>query len=265
MDRFARAGAAVERLCRLMAKLRAPSGCPWDREQTFESLKAYLLEECYEALEVMGAGQPQQHCEELGDLLLQIVFQAEIAAEERLFDMERVAEGIVDKLVRRHPHVFAGSNVQDPQAALQSWEAAKAAESPTAKSRLDGVPRALPSLLRALRIGDKAASIGFDWPDVGGVRAKVEEEWRELTDVMDAADSMPEALKEELGDLLLTIASLARHLGIDPEDALRQATEKFGRRFRCLEARMPEAVPTSQSSLDLLESMWEDAKSRERE
>jgi tetrapyrrole methylase family protein/MazG family protein len=254
MDRFKQAGQAFARLVELMARLRAADGCPWDRKQTLESLRPYLLEEAYETLEAIESGDPQAHREELGDLLLQVVFQSQITHEESRFDVADVCDGISDKLVRRHPHVFAREEAHDAEGALSTWERQKAAERPD-RSRLDGVPANLPALLRATRVGEKAAAIGFDWPDVEGVRAKVKEEWNEL------AGASGDAVEEELGDLLFALSSLARHLGVDAEAALRRATDKFMRRFRVVEQRLGEA--TERPSIEELEAMWEDAKSSE--
>lgn len=266
-DRFRRAGAAFERLCRTMHTLRAPGGCPWDREQTLASLKPYLIEEAYETLEAMESGDAREHCEELGDLLLQVVFQAEIAQETKLFDTAGVATAINDKLVRRHPHVFAGAKADDAAGALQNWEAIKATERPKTKGRLDGIPRALPGLTRAARTGEKAAAVGFDWADVAGSKAKVDEELRELEEALaaprDAANSA--AIKEEMGDLLFALVNLCRHLRLDPEEALRGTIEKFQQRFRHLEQSMGARGRSLESaSLDELNQLWEEAKSRER-
>jgi len=259
MDRFERAGRAFARLCEIMAHLRAPDGCPWDREQTLQTLRSYLLEETYETLEALDRRDFDGHREELGDLLLQIVFQTQITHEERRFDIADVCDGISDKLVHRHPHVFARERADDADDALHTWERQKAAERP-GRSRLDGVPPTLPALLRALRVGEKAAAIGFDWPDASGVRAKVEEEWAELGAARGAE------IEEELGDMLFALSSLARHLRVDPEGALRGATDKFARRFRAVETRLSElGTDPMKMSVDELESLWEDAKSLDLE
>lgn len=259
MDRFEHAGKAFERLCRIMAELRAPGGCPWDREQTLASLKPYLIEEAYETLEAIERGDPAAHREELGDLLLQVVFQAEVTHEQGSFTAAEVAEGIHDKLVRRHPHVFGEVRAADAAGALKSWEAIKASEK-AGRGRLAGVPKNLPALLRATRTGEKAAGIGFDWPSVEGVREKVEEEWKEL---MAALASSSPTVAEELGDVLFALANMARKLGIDAEAALRQATDKFARRFEHVERRVAERgggrVP-----LEELEKFWEEAKAAEK-
>jgi tetrapyrrole methylase family protein / MazG family protein len=259
MDRFQRAAVAFEKLCRTMHKLRAPGGCPWDREQTLETLRTYLIEETYETLDAIESKEPESHCEELGDLLLQIVFQAEITAEGGGFDVADVADGIDAKLVRRHPHVFGEEKADSASGALRRWEAMKAAERPADVSRLDGIPKAMPGLLRALRTGEKAASLGFDWPDVASVQAKVEEEWAELRATTDAASR-----DEEVGDLLFAIAQMCRKMGIDPEASLSRAIAKFGRRFRHIEKRVAEEeLQPGQVSLDVLESFWQEAKSSE--
>lgn len=294
-DRFARAARSVENLARIMARLRGPGGCPWDREQTLETLKTYLLEETYETLEAIDGGDPKEHREELGDLLLQIVFQSEIASETSGFDLSDVADGIANKLVRRHPHVFADADAKTAADVTKSWERIKAEEraaeaaaraargdAPSAKARkgtLDGIPRALPALVRALRTGEKAAGVGFDWQHQADVMAKVREEWDELAEAVAAARSQdptaPRAHKrtlaidspeqahiaEELGDLLFSIANLSRHLGVDPEDALRRTLDKFQRRFGHVESSLEKLGKTpSEATLDELERLWEDAK-----
>ncbi len=267
MDRFERAGESFARLCQLMAKLRAPGGCPWDAEQTLDSLKPYLIEEAYEVLEALELGDADKHREELGDLLLQVVFQAEVVQETGGFDIDSVAQTLIDKLVRRHPHVFGDTNTaaDDAAGALRNWESIKAQERSAKKvpgSVLDGIPANLPALLRATRTGEKAAAIGFDWPNVDGVEAKVKEEWRE---VHDAVINDPGRVHEEMGDLLLALVSWSRHLGIDPEAALRDATNKFQRRFRHVERRVLEGrlrgKTPADETLDALERFWEEAKS----
>jgi tetrapyrrole methylase family protein / MazG family protein len=264
MDRFERAGAAFAKLCRTMHTLRAPGGCPWDREQTLDSLKPYLIEEMYETLDAIDSGDADKHREELGDLLLQIVFQSELTAEAGKFDAGEVAEGIDAKLVRRHPHVFGGEKADSASGALKKWEQMKAAERSSDASRLDGVPRAMPALLRALRTGEKAASIGFDWRDVPSVAAKVEEEWDELRALGDGGEAQAKRRDEELGDLLFAICQLSRHLGLDPEAALTRGVDKFHRRFRYIEKRLSElGREPGKVSLDELEGLWQEAKSRE--
>lgn len=270
-DRFTRAAAAVERLARIMAQLRAPGGCPWDREQTLQSLKTYLLEETYETIDAIDAGDPAGHRDELGDLLLQIVFQSEIAQESQAFGLAEVATAIADKMVRRHPHVFADGDAKTASDVTKNWERIKAEErakngKKKASGTLDGIPKAFPALLRALRTGEKAAAVGFDWTHAADVRAKVREEWSELDEALAEREKSDDPAKqahvaEELGDLLFSIANLARHLGVDPEDALRGTLEKFQKRFSYLEQKLADSGRSpSEATVDEMERLWEDAK-----
>lgn len=270
----------------VMARLRALDGCPWDREQTHASLRKYLLEETYETLEALDAGDMEALEGELGDLLLQVVFHAQVADEAGVFDFGDVVAGIVGKLIRRHPHVFGAAESQDTQAVLRNWEALKRAEraeraatkrtgtasssdstgaestSPARavrpldeSSMLTGVPRAMPALAYAQAVQERAARVGFDWPDVAGVVDKVAEEARELT------AAAPEGRQEELGDLLFTIVNLARRLGIDAEEALRGANHKFRTRFAAMEGAAGVAGKTlEQYDLAELDALWEAAK-----
>lgn len=271
-DRFARAATAVERLCRIMARLRAPDGCPWDREQTLASLKTYLLEETYETLDAIDEGDPKAHCEELGDLLLQVVFQSEITQEAADgFGLAEVATAIADKLERRHPHVFGDTEARTAADVSRNWERIKAEEraktgKKASKGTLDSVPKHLPALLRALRVGEKAGAVGFDWTRAADVRAKVHEEWAELEQALMRREALPNPthqaqVAEEIGDLLFSVANLARHLGVDPEDALRRTLEKFTKRFQYLEQELKknDRVP-SEATIDELQRLWEDAK-----
>lgn len=253
-------GGAFARLVAIMSRLRGEGGCPWDREQTLESLRPYLVEETYELLDALDHGGPREHLEELGDVLLQIVFQAEIRREEREFDATAVANAISDKLVRRHPHVFGDLEISDPGEVVRRWEQIKASEKRERASRLDGVPRALPALARAERITEKAARVGFDWPDPRGPRAKVDEELAELDAALDAADR--EQISAELGDVLLAVVNLARHLDVRPEDALRRATDRFEDRFRAVEDRV-RASGREMLDVELreLDELWEEVKS----
>lgn len=263
MDRFEKAGKAFERLCRIMARLRAPGGCPWDAEQTIDSLKPYLIEEAYEVLEAIERDDAGKHREELGDLLLQVVFQAEVTQEQPSFDITDVVDSISEKLLRRHPHVFSDATAKDATGALRNWESVKARERGADESVLDGIPPTLPALLRALRTGEKAAAVGFDWPSIEGVEAKVDEELRELRAVL-AADNAEAARYEEMGDLLFALVNWARHLGIDAEAALRDATHKFARRFRRIERDVGErGLATADVPLDELERIWERVKAEE--
>jgi tetrapyrrole methylase family protein / MazG family protein len=265
MDRFERAGQAFAELCRVMAKLRGPGGCPWDREQTLATLKPYLIEEAYETIDAIDAGTVDAHREELGDLLLQIVFQAEITQEQGGFAVADVAQAIHDKLVRRHPHVFGDAPATTAAGVHANWEAIKATERPKGKGRLQSIPRALPALLRAMRMGEKAAAVGFDWNHPDEVVAKVKEELRELEEAMaeGLVDSGP--IVEEMGDLLFAIVNLSRRLHVDAEAALQRASDKFKRRFeyieQALEGENRQVQGTSAAELDQL---WEAAKAEER-
>ncbi len=232
----------ISRLLEIMARLRDPkTGCPWDVEQSFETIVPYTIEEAYEVADAIQNGDMAALKEELGDLLLQVVFHARIAEESGCFDFFDVVEGIIDKMVRRHPHVFGEDKIESTEAQRANWERHKAEER-QAKARaegrpvsaLDGVPLALPALARAEKLGKRAARAGFDWPDAAGVVAKLEEEIAELRAEI-SAGSPPARTADEIGDLLFTLANLARHLGIDPENALRHANAKFERRFRAME------------------------------
>lgn len=261
------AGAADEvlRLLALMARLRGPGGCPWDRKQTHESLRPYLLEETHEVLEAIDLGDDADLEEELGDLLLQVVFHAELAREDGRWSMADVARGITEKLHFRHPHVFGGKDAPDAEAALARWEEVKAEEKAAkGKARasvVDGVPKAAPALMRAERVTDKAASVGFDWPDRDGVRAKVDEELAELDAAV--ADGDRDAIAHEVGDLLLTVVNLARWLDVHPEDALRETVERFTRRFQHVEQAL-EGEGRRPKDVDLarLDALWNEAKAR---
>jgi len=265
MDRFERAGKAFETLCRTMAKLRGPGGCPWDAEQTPQSLKPYFIEETYEAIEAIDAADDTALCEELGDVLLQVVFQAELANERANFDASGVAGGINSKLIRRHPHVFGDAHATNGAEALRNWEAIKTAEKPERKSVLEGIPKAMPALLRASRTCEKAASIGFDWPDAAAVLDKIDEEWAELRAQLDRGDDATAERREELGDLLFSLVAWSRHLQLDAEDALSAAIQKFERRFHFVEERLSaKKIQGEPVSLDVLEGLWEEAKRFER-
>jgi len=262
-----RASEQLARLVEIMARLRGPGGCPWDREQTFESLRPYLVEEAYEVLDAMDAGSSAEHREELGDLLLQIVFHAEIAREAGDWDLADVIQAIADKLEYRHPHVFGGEQVQDAREVEQNWARLKAKEKERKKgervSVIAGVPSAAPGLLRAERITEKASRIGFDWPDAAGVRAKVDEELAELDRALASGDA--KAVEHELGDVLFTLANLARHLRTPAEDALRGAIRRFEDRFRWMESRLHEQGHQSgeRAAPEALEALWAEAKARE--
>src|SRR5512133_2825855 len=210
-----RAAQAIEHLLSIMERLRGPDGCPWDREQTLRTLRPYVLEETYEVLEAMDSGDSREHCEELGDLLLQIVFQAQLTKEEGRFDFADVAQAISNKLVSRHPHVFGDADVKDAEDVLRQWAALKREEK-KAKGRgdsvLEGVPKEMPALARADRLTEKASRIGFDWPDASGARAKVAEELEELDEAIAQGDRG--AVEHELGDVLFAVANLSRKLAV---------------------------------------------------
>jgi ATP diphosphatase len=258
----------IEKLLDVMARLRDPqSGCPWDREQDFASLVPYTLEEAYEVVDAIHRGDIDGIRDELGDLLFQVVFHSRMAEESGTFTFDDVARGIAEKMLRRHPHVFGSKEQIERGAVAGSWEHIKATEravrdEPTV-SALDGIALALPALIRAEKIGKRAARIGFDWPDCAGPADKVEEEFAELTEAMSGGD--PDHQAEELGDLLFAVANLARHLRIDPEQALAAANRKFERRFRRMEQGIQSNGERPQD-LDLatLEEHWQAAKKAER-
>ncbi len=254
-------GAEVTKLVGLMQRLLAPDGCPWDREQTLETLVPYLVEETYEVVDALAGGDPDDHREELGDLLLQIVFQSELRFTEGKFGIDDVARGIVAKLVRRHPHVFGDMVAKDAGAVLSNWAKLKAVEKAEKGKHgaLDGVPQSAPALLRATRTGEKAGAVGFDWPDAEGPRAKVDEELREFDEARRGGDR--EEMQRELGDLLFATVNLARKLGLDAEQALRGATDRFARRFGHVERTLAAAGRAVADALpDEQDRLWEAAK-----
>lgn len=241
-----------------MARLRAPGGCPWDRKQTFDTIKPYLLEETYEVLDAIDRRDWPGLAEELGDLMLQPVFFAEMAAGEKLFDISDSLDAINQKLIRRHPHVFAGAVADTPEEVLQRWDEIKKKEKGGAalKSILDGVPRNVPALVEAKKIGDKAAGVGFEWPDVSGVLEKLQEEARELAVATEKAE-----IEHEIGDLLFTVVNLARFLKVDPEQALRKTNARFRKRFGHVEERIGSF---ENAPLDRMEELWTEAKQLEK-
>jgi len=247
---------SLERLTGIMSTLRQPGGCPWDREQTPASLKPYVIEEAYEVIEAVDGGDPRKLCEELGDLLLQVVFQAQIAAERGEFDIEDVIRGISDKLVHRHPHVFGDARLTTAAEVTHHWEALKREEKGGRVSILEGVPRNMPALAYSQALQERAARVGFDWPDVEGVVEKVAEEARELKEA-----AATERKAEEFGDLLFALVNLARRTGIDAEDALRRTGQRFKARFGYLEGACRErSVPVDSLSLEEMDRLWEEAK-----
>lgn len=258
----------LQRLDDLVAKLRGPGGCPWDREQTLPDVRAYLLEEAHETAAALDAEEMGELAGELGDLLFQLVFVARLAAEAGEFTLSEVVDRVEAKMVSRHPHVFGDERLDDSGAVRRAWERRKLADRDGDGSLLSGVPRSLPALLRAYRISQKAAGVGFDWSDAASVLAKLEEEIAELRAAAGAtggeAAGKVERVREEVGDLLFAAANLARHLGIDPEGALSKANDKFERRFAAVERSFAERGRSlAAADLDELEAVWGEVKKRE--
>ena len=260
----------IERLHSIMTRLRDPErGCPWDRVQTLETLKPCVLEETYELLAAMDRPEDREnHMEELGDVLLQVMFQCVMAEQEGRFSFDDVANAISDKLVRRHPHVFGDVVANNPDAVLKNWEQIKQQEHKKEKrhSALDGVPAALPALLKAQRTQEKAARVGFDWKDAAGPLAKIREELDELVEAAAKSSdtSVDPHVKEELGDVLFSVCNLARHLGVDAESAVEGTTAKFSRRFRAVEQAVKEQGKTCKElTLAELDGIWDRVKGEE--
>jgi tetrapyrrole methylase family protein / MazG family protein len=248
----------LEDLRELLARLRGPRGCPWDRKQDPESLKIYLLEETYELAEALDREAPKAIREELGDLLFLMLFICRIYEERGDFDLSEVMAEIQEKMIRRHPHVFGEAKWRKPEEVVQGWQGLKAEEKP-GQSPFDSIPAALPSLLKAHRLSQRAAGLGFDWPDIRGVLEKVREELGELEEAIDRPD--PPAAREELGDLLFALVNLGRFLGIHAENALRSANQKFLDRFQhMLAACRREGLAPESLSLEALETLWAEAK-----
>ena len=255
-------GEKFEELVEIMRRLRAPDGCPWDREQTYKSIAPHTLEETHEVLQTIDEDNIDGLCEELGDLLLQILFYSQIATEENRFSINEVIDGICKKLIHRHPHVFGDEKVTGAGQVLEQWEVLKKKEGK--KTVLGGVPASLPSLLKAFRMGEKTSRMGFDWSDAEGILAKVEEEARELHEARESGN--PDAIDHEYGDLLFTLANLGRFLEIDPEGSLRRASSRFMNRF----GHMEESANKSKRELRSLSpeewnTLWECAKKEEVE
>ena len=255
----------IGRLYEVMKRLRAPGGCPWDREQTLQTLKPCLLEETYELLEAMDGSDLALHVEELGDVLLQVVFQCAIREEEGLFTLDDVAEALTEKLIRRHPHVFGDVAAHSSGEVLRNWEAIKQTEkgkSPD-RSAIDGVPAALPALLKAQRIQSKAARVGFDWEDATGATEKIEEELGELQEAVAAGD--PQKVSEEMGDLLFSVVNYCRFVGVDAESVLEGTSKKFARRFREVERRIRgQGRSLKACTLAEMDAVWDAVKAEER-
>jgi len=266
-------GAWFEKLVAVQERLRAPDGCPWDREQTHATLRTYLLEEAYEVLDARESGNDAKFAEEMGDLLLQIVFHSEIAREQQRFDISDVIREIHDKMVRRHPHVFGGKKAKNTAEVLKNWEQIKKEErrnteenssstrdsTAKAESLLDGVPKGIPAALQAYQLTRRAARIGFDWDNLGGIIAKMHEESAELQGALQSGTS--KETEEELGDLLFAAANVARFLKIDPEIALKRANSKFSERFRWMErAAEQSGRPLADVPRAEMEDLWKRAK-----
>ncbi len=255
----------VKRLYEVMKRLRAPGGCPWDREQTLKTLKPCLLEETYELLEAMDGQDIALHVEELGDVLLQVVFQCAIREEEGLFTLDDVAEALTEKLIRRHPHVFGDVEVDSSGQVLRNWEAIKQTEKGKAENRsaIDGVPAALPALLKAQRIQSKAARVGFDWEDATGATGKIEEELVELKEAVASGDK--HKMTEEMGDLLFSVVNYCRFIDVDAENALEGTSKKFARRFREVERRIrAQGRLLKNCTLAEMDAVWDLVKTEER-
>ncbi|MBN1655639.1 MAG: nucleoside triphosphate pyrophosphohydrolase [Deltaproteobacteria bacterium] len=254
-------GSNFPRLVKIMQRLLAPDGCPWDREQTLQTLRTYVIEEAYEVADAIDCGNFENLCEELGDLLLQVVFQTELARRQSWFGHNDVIDGICEKLIHRHPHVFGDEKLTTASEVRANWELLKA-DKKQGRGVLDGVPSSLPALLRALRVGQKAARIGLDWPDSMGVREKIDEELSEFDEAVARGDE--QAAKQELGDVLFSLANLARKKGIDPETALRETLNRFTDRVRTVEAearRLGRKV--DEMSAAEVDRLWEAVKEKE--
>ena len=264
-------GAKFEKLVEIMTTLRGPNGCPWDKQQDFNSLKPMLVEEVYEVLEAVENNDFDGMSEELGDLLLHVVFHAQLGKESGKFDIDTVIGKISDKLVRRHPHVFGDEPASTPEEVIKNWEAIKAQEkaeklknrTPEQRSLLEGIPSKLPAIHEAHQISARAARVGFDWPDVDGIFEKLQEEVRELKEVISSGrdEDKRDRLEDEIGDLLFVIVNIARYLKIDSESALKRANRKFKTRFQYMEKQLAEQGKSlEQSSLDEMEALWQKAK-----
>jgi MazG family protein len=273
-------GAEFDKLVGVMSRLRAPGGCPWDHEQTHATLRTYLIEEAYEVLDALDSKDDAKFAEELGDLLLQVLFHAQIAREESRFSIADVIREIYEKMIRRHPHVFGEKRAKDAAEVLKNWEIIKQQERKTKEGKdsdgaqagvsvppsvLDGVPRTLPALLEALQLTRKAARVGFDWGAVDGIFEKLQEETRELHEVLGAREKNAARIEGELGDILFVAVNLARFLDVDPELALKKSSGKFARRFREMERIARERGTTfAQVPRGEMETLWEAAKVGER-
>lgn len=251
--------APLERLKTIVALLRSPEGCPWDREQTHQTLRAGLLEEACETVDAIDQGDDNNLREELGDLLLQVVFHADLARDRGAFTLEDAVMDVCEKLIRRHPHVFAQADAPDAKAVLRQWEQIKRDEKGASASILEGIPRALPALIRAQNVQKKVARVGFDWPEDTDVIDKFREELAELS--IEVSSGEHKRLEHEVGDLLFTAVNLSRRLGIESELALENATQRFIQRFQHMEKTLaPSGRKLEDCNLDELDKLWEEAK-----
>lgn len=252
----------IDQLTRIMAQLRSPKGCPWDRQQTHRTLRPMILEEVYELLEAIDEGDDQALREELGDVLLHIIFHAQLARERRAFDLKAVAKELAKKLVQRHPHVFGRERIRSSNQVLKRWHQLKQQEKPTRRSSLDGVPRHLPALLRAQNLQKRASRVGFEWPNPSrGIPAKIREELKELSQTRGRGP----AFARELGDVLFTLVNLARHRQVDAESACRDAAERFAHRVRAIETRLAKkGLKTTDLTSSQLDQEWKKAKKRRK-
>lgn len=255
----------LSRLVEIMHKLRAEDGCPWDRKQTHRSLRTYLIEEAYEVIQAIDNQDDDELCEELGDVLLQVVFHSEIADERRRFNINHVLEGIIEKLIRRHPHVFGSVEAKDSETVLRNWERIKQtehaedADGEGQVSILHNIAGAMPALMRAVKVQSKASRVGFDWPDVEGALSKVAEELSELEEARNAGDI--DAVEEEVGDTLFALVNVARFLKVDPEIALGKAVDKFIGRFQYVEDEAERSNRhLEEMTLEEMDMLWEESK-----
>ena len=253
---------AIQSLVELVARLRGPGGCPWDAKQTDDTIKIYLLEEAYEVLGALEGSSPQEVCSELGDLLFQILFLAQLASEREEFDFKEVVEGITEKMTRRHPHVFGNVRVESAEDVSSNWVEIKKAENGNSKdtsSLLQSIPSGLPALLRAHRLSERASKVGFDWANRDEIWAKVQEEIKELRSAINHGDR--EEIAEEMGDLLFSLTNLARHSDTNAENILRKGNQKFLERFEKMEARLADSgIGLEEATLDQMNRAWEDVK-----
>ncbi|HYL98519.1 MAG TPA: nucleoside triphosphate pyrophosphohydrolase [Blastocatellia bacterium] len=264
-----RAGESFERLVKIIDRLRSPGGCPWDLEQTHETLKPMMIEEAYEAVEAIDSKDDEELAGELGDLLLQGIFHSRIADEEKRFSVADVIDQVTDKMVRRHPHVFGGDKAETSNDVLRSWEAIKSAEMAkkgkgheSGGSMLDSIPHSFPAVMESFQMTTKVSRVGFDWPDAASVLDKLDEELAEVKEAISGSEPNHQRVSEEIGDLLFTVVNLGRKLGVDAESALKSTNRKFRRRFNYIEEQLrKDGRRPSDADLAELDRLWEKAKS----